>query len=84
MFKIFLITIFLLNSVNAQIRGVSLGSLYVLEPFITPHLFYQFLGNKERVVGDTYSLCDYLGPYKTNKILRKHWNEWINEFLKNV
>jgi glucan 1,3-beta-glucosidase len=63
----------------AKIRGVSLGSLYVLEPFITPHLFYPFLGNQERVISDTYSLCDYLGPYKTNKLLKKHWNDWINE-----
>ena len=81
-FLIYLIPLFIV-SINGQvlgsIRGVSLGSLYVLEPFIAPHLFYQFLGNKERVVSDTYSLCEYLGPYRTNKLLKEHWNEWINE-----
>jgi len=79
MFNIFLTLSLLFNYVNSQIRGVSLGSLYVLEPFITPHLFYQFLGNSKKIVGDTYSVCEYLGPYKTNKLLKKHWNDWINE-----
>jgi hypothetical protein len=51
-----LVSLFFIK-IKAQIRGVSLGSLYVLEPFITPHLFYQFLGNNERVISDTYSLC---------------------------
>ena len=76
----FLICIsYFFNYTYSQIKGVSLGSLYVLEPFITPHLFYPFLGNNQRVISDTYTLCDYLGPYKTNKLLKKHWNEWINE-----
>jgi glucan 1,3-beta-glucosidase len=66
-------------TVISQIKGVSLGSLFVLEPFIKPSLFYQFLGNKERVISDTYSFCDYLGPIKANKILKKHWLEWVNE-----
>ena len=79
MFNIFFPLVLLFNHVNSQIRGVSLGSLYVLEPFITPHLFYQFLGNSEKIVGDTYSLCEYLGPYKTNKLLKVHWNDWINQ-----
>ena len=77
---VYIINIFTsIISIDAQIKGVSLGSLYVLEPFITPHLFYPFLGNNERVISDTYSLCDYLGPYKTNKILKEHWKDWINE-----
>jgi glucan 1,3-beta-glucosidase len=79
MFNIFCISILFINYVNSQIIGVSLGSLYVLEPFITPHLFYPFLGNNEKIIGDTYSLCEYLGPYKTNKLLKKHWKDWINE-----
>jgi len=79
MFNIFFSLVLLFNYANSQIRGVSLGSLYVLEPFITPHLFYQFLGNNDKIIGDTYSLCEYLGPYKTNKLLKNHWNDWINE-----
>lgn len=54
-----------------KIRGTSLGSLFVLEPFITPSLFYLFLGNFDKVISDTYSFCDYLGPIEANKRLKK-------------
>jgi len=33
---------------NNQIRGVNLGGWMVLEPWITPSLFYQFLGKDEK------------------------------------
>ena len=59
MYKIIIIFTSLLNYVNSQIRGVSLGSLYVLEPFITPHLFYQFLGE----------ILNKIISYKTHKCL---------------
>lgn len=62
-----------------KIRGTSLGSLFVLEPFINPSLFYPFLGNNERVISDSYSFCDYLGPLEANKRLKKHWSDWVNE-----
>ena len=32
---------------NHQIRGVNLGGWMVLEPWITPSIFYQFLGGNE-------------------------------------
>ena len=32
---------------NNQIRGVNLGGWMVLEPWITPSLFYQFLGGNQ-------------------------------------
>ena len=35
---------------NNQIRGVNLGGWMVLEPWITPSLFYQFLGGNETSV----------------------------------
>lgn len=62
-----------------KIRGTSLGSLFVLEPFITPSLFYPFLGNSDKVISDTYSFCDYLGPIEANKRLKNHWEKWVDE-----
>jgi glucan 1,3-beta-glucosidase len=67
------------GSSSFKIQGVSLGSLFVLEPFITPSLFYSFLGNKNKVISDTYSFCDVLGPIEANYRLRNHWTNWVNE-----
>ena len=48
---------------NNQIRGVNLGGWMVLEPWITPSLFYQFLGGDETDTAmDHYSFCEKLGP----------------------
>ncbi len=80
--KFFFIFIYFLPIITCnKIRGTSLGSLFVLEPFITPSLFYPFLGNNEKVISDTYSFCDYLGPYEANKRLKKHWATWVNESI---
>ncbi len=52
----------------------------VVEPWITPSLFYQFLGKKEGEVGiDTYTFCEALGSAKANEILRAHWDAWVTE-----
>lgn len=62
---------------ESKIKGVNLGSYFVLEPYINPSLFYQFLGINDAVVSDSYNFCKYLGPYEANKQLIKHWNSWI-------
>lgn len=70
-----------------QIRGVNLGGWLVLEPWITPSLFYQFLGADEqwgdqtaqKVGMDTYSFCEALGPEEGNRQLRRHWAAWVTE-----
>lgn len=65
---------------NNQIRGVNLGGWMVLEPWITPSLFYQFLGGNEgQVAIDTYSFCEVLGPEEGNRQLRRHWDTWVTE-----
>eukprot|EP00571_Detonula_confervacea_P005164 CAMPEP_0172326904 /NCGR_PEP_ID=MMETSP1058-20130122/57965_1 /TAXON_ID=83371 /ORGANISM="Detonula confervacea, Strain CCMP 353" /LENGTH=709 /DNA_ID=CAMNT_0013043807 /DNA_START=43 /DNA_END=2172 /DNA_ORIENTATION=- len=65
---------------NNQIRGVNLGGWMVLEPWITPSLFYQFLGGDENSVGmDHYSFCEVLGPKEGNEQLRRHWESWVTE-----
>ena len=52
----------------------------VLEPWITPSLFYQFLGNDEtHTAFDIHSFCRVLGPIEANKQLRRHWDTWVTE-----
>ena len=65
MSKLFVFVLFLISYSNADpIVGVNIGGWMVLEPWITPSLFYRFLG-KNRETGaayDTYTLCETLGP----------------------
>jgi hypothetical protein len=51
---------------NWKIKGTSLGGLFVLEPWITPSLFYQFLNQNdiEKIAMDTYSFCKNYKIYK--------------------
>ena len=43
---------------NNQIRGVNLGGWLVLEPWITPSLFMQFLGGDVNTTAfDMYTFC---------------------------
>eukprot|EP00356_Strombidium_inclinatum_P002638 CAMPEP_0170478802 /NCGR_PEP_ID=MMETSP0208-20121228/254_1 /TAXON_ID=197538 /ORGANISM="Strombidium inclinatum, Strain S3" /LENGTH=480 /DNA_ID=CAMNT_0010751117 /DNA_START=15 /DNA_END=1457 /DNA_ORIENTATION=- len=61
--------------------GVNLGGWFVLEPWITPSLFYQFTGRnntENQVAMDTYTFCEALGE-DANGILTKHWDQWITE-----
>ena len=65
---------------NNQVRGVNLGGWMVLEPWITPTLFYQFIGgNENNTAMDTYTFCKVLGPKEANKQLRRHWEAWVTE-----
>lgn len=65
---------------NNQIRGTNLGGWMVLEPWITPSLFYQFLGGNENTTAfDMYTFCEVLGPEEGNKQLRRHWETWVTE-----
>ncbi len=63
--------------VESKIKGINLGSYFVLEPYINPSLFYQFIGLNTDVVGDSYMFCKYLGPAEANKQLNTHWESWI-------
>ena len=58
---------------NSQVRGVNLGGWMVLEPWITPSLFYQFLGKGEgELAMDTYTFCEVLGAEEANRQLHRH------------
>lgn len=64
----------------AKIYGVNLGGWMVLEPWVTPSLFYQFLGqDKDSVAMDSFSFCRVLGPQEGNKQLQRHWGTWLVE-----
>jgi glucan 1,3-beta-glucosidase len=63
-----------------KIRGVNIGGWLVLEPWITPSLFYPFLGKNNNKIGmDMYTFCEILGPIKANNILLNHWSTWVTE-----
>jgi glucan 1,3-beta-glucosidase len=72
---------------NKQVRGANLGGWLVLEPWLTPSLFYQFLGTQERygdqapekTAMDSYTFCTALGKEEANRQLRIHWSNWVTE-----
>lgn len=61
--------------------GTNIGGWHVLEPWITPSLFYRFLNNtqSEGVGMDSYSFCEALGPEEGNRVMQSHWNAWVTE-----
>ena len=48
---------------NRAMIGTNIGGWMVLEPWITPSLFYRFLGktHSEGVAIDSYTMCETLG-----------------------
>uniref|UniRef100_H3G4Z0 X8 domain-containing protein n=2 Tax=Phytophthora ramorum TaxID=164328 RepID=H3G4Z0_PHYRM len=72
---------------NRQVRGANLGGWLVLEPWITPSLFYQFLNTQQRygdqapekTAMDIYTFCTALGKEEANRQLRIHWATWVAE-----
>lgn len=63
------------------IVGVNIGGWLVLEPWITPSLFYRFLGKPgpKEVAIDSYTFCEALGPVEGNKVMNAHWDTWYTE-----
>ena len=63
--------------------GVNFGGWMVLEPWITPSLFYRFLGKtySEGIAMDSYTLCEVLGATEGNALMRAHWDTWVTEDL---
>ena len=73
----FIIFLLFLIGVESKIKGVNIGSYFVLEPYINPSLFYQFIGNTDHVISDSYNFCKYLGPFQANQQLNNHWETWV-------
>ena len=70
-----------------KVHGTNLGGWLVLEPWITPSLFYQFLSTDNKYGKDapahtgmdTYTFCQALGAAEGNKQLRRHWAAWLRD-----
>ena len=61
-------------------RGVNLGGWLVLEPWVTPSLFYQFEGRPANETAmDMHGFCRVLGEEEGNRQLRIHWEKWVTE-----
>ena len=61
--------------------GTNIGGWMVLEPWITPSLFYRFLGktHSQGVGLDSWTFCEALGPIEGNSVMRAHWDSWMTE-----
>ena len=66
---------------NTATVGTNIGGWMVLEPWITPSMFYRFLGktHSDGIGADQYTFCEALGPEEGNRVLRAHWDTWITE-----
>jgi aryl-phospho-beta-D-glucosidase BglC (GH1 family) len=63
-----------------RIIGVNLGGFLVLEPWITPSLFTQFMDQPpNRTAIDEYTFSLVLGQEEAEKQLSAHWNQWVTE-----
>ncbi|KAL6939309.1 exo-1,3-beta-glucanase [Hanseniaspora osmophila] len=70
------------------IRGVNIGSLFVLEPYISPSLFEPFYDETKPAYEDGYSYgipvdewhyCEALGYDECANRLEAHWDSWYTE-----
>lgn len=61
-------------------RGVNLGGWMLLQPWVTPSLFYQFEDQPpSKTAMDMYGFCSVLGVREGNRQLREHWTKWVTE-----
>ena len=74
------------NSNSAyKVRGVNMGGWLVLEPWIVPSLFDQFLNTSyENTAIDELTFGKYLGQEEALRQLEEHWSTWVTEedFIK--
>ena len=79
--KLLILSIFLVIASADQFwRGTNIGGWLVLEPWITPSLFYRFLNKPHNQTAlDSYTVCESLGPTAGNKLMRDHWNSWYTD-----
>merc|ERR1712178_205871 len=69
------------SNVDIATRGTNMGGWLVLEPWITPTLFYRFLGktHSEGVGRDSWTFCEALGPVEGKKLMNAHMKSWVTE-----
>lgn len=61
---------------STKVRGVNLGSWFVLEPYMVPSLFGP---NSTDSPVDEYTLTEKLGKEQAQQVLEEHWKTWIVE-----
>ncbi|KAF9741219.1 hypothetical protein PMIN06_009924 [Paraphaeosphaeria minitans] len=64
------------SSTTNKVRGVNIGGWLVLEPFITPAIFWQY-SSDEWTVADEWSLCKKIGKTECRKALKAHWDSFV-------
>ena len=68
-------------ALTAEYRGVNLGGWLILEPWITPSLFFPWLCNatgcSEPPVIDEASFCERLGSTEATIRLKSHRDTWV-------
>lgn len=64
---------------TVPIRGVNLGGVFLLEPFIRPSLFDQFLttSNTSDIPVDEWTFCQTLGKQECQRQLQQHWDTFV-------
>lgn len=68
------------SNCEEKIRGVNLGGWLMLEPWIRPSLFSQWLDAPfEKRAIDEWTFNEKLGSEEARRQLEKHWNEWVTE-----
>ncbi|KAJ1897266.1 hypothetical protein LPJ66_003475 [Kickxella alabastrina] len=67
------------QQMHEPIRGVNLGGLFVLEPWITPSLFEEWAQKPSSPVVDEWSYCQTLGSPECSRRLQQHWETWVQE-----
>ncbi|KAJ1675171.1 hypothetical protein EV182_001785 [Spiromyces aspiralis] len=60
------------------IRAVNLGGWLLLEPWITPSMFEQFVSQpSEKQAVDEWTFCQVLGKQECARQLKSHWDSWV-------
>lgn len=80
--KVVIFIQFLLGLASCEaVIGTNLGGWMVLEPWITPSLFYQFMDKKKSdgVALDSWTFCEVKGPVEGNRWMRAHWAAFYDE-----
>ncbi|KAJ2892739.1 hypothetical protein GGI21_000173 [Coemansia aciculifera] len=63
---------------TTPIRGANIGGVFLIEPFIKPSLFDQFLSrNKEDIPVDEWTFSAALGKAEAKRQLEEHWNTFV-------
>lgn len=63
---------------NKPVQGVNLGGWFLLEPYITPHMFKDYRDENDEIPVDEYRLTRALGDQALG-VMQKHWETWYTE-----